>query len=492
MKVTATPNSSNLSIHDVACSLNILNMMSSPPKTNINQSLLKRQGVINNALSKRILLILYEFWVKNSSLGNDQDTNITLRGGKDMYDFLLTEEEKKLQEEVRRFVKERVPSSLIRAMDTDQVKYPKEYVESLSAQNLLGLRFSKEWGGRGMKWTGEVAAIEEIGVLGSGLTCLYSLVSICGEAIHHFGTPEQKAKYLKPTLEGKLCCAEALTEPRGGSDFFGATTIAKKDGDHYILNGQKRFVVGAEGADYFLVYAKTAPEAESHQSISCFIVERDMGVEVKHVYGLLGSRGGGTGRLYFRDTKVPAKNLVGPLNGGFLVFNKMMIPERLTTAAGALGMARCCLEIATRYSDRRKAFGETIRKFEAVSFKVADSISKLDAARSLVYVTAKHVDEGLDSRRMVSEAKKISTEMLWEVVNHSMQVMGGIGYTNVYPIERFFRDARLQMIWTGTNEIMNLLIQHEFYREVLKKESDARDVEKDAIDLEGEEEKVYE
>jgi alkylation response protein AidB-like acyl-CoA dehydrogenase len=409
-----------------------------------------------------------------------------------MYDFLLKEEEKKLQEEVRRFVREKVSSSLIRAMDADQVKYPKEYVESLAAQNLLGLRFSKEWGGRGMKWTGEVAAIEEIGVLGSGMTCLYSLVSICGEAIHHFGTPEQKAKYLKPTLEGKLCCAEALTEPRGGSDFFGATTIAKKDGDHYLLNGQKRFVVGAEGADYFLVYAKTAPEAAPHKSISCFIVERDMGVEVKHVYGLLGSRGGGTGRLYFRDTKVPAKNLVGPLNGGFLVFNQMMIPERLTTAAGALGMARCCLEIATRYSDRRKAFGETIRKFEAVSFKVADSIAKLDAARSLVYVTARHVDEGLDSRRMVSEAKKTSTEMLWEVVNNSMQVMGGIGYTNVYPIERFFRDARLQMIWTGTNEIMNLLIQHEFYRETLKRESDARDVEKDANDLEGEEEKVYE
>jgi alkylation response protein AidB-like acyl-CoA dehydrogenase len=189
---------------------------------------------------------------------------------------------------------------------------------------------------------------------------------------------------------------------------------------------------------------------------------------------------------------VPVKNLVGPLNGGFLVFNRMMIPERLTTAAGALGMARCCLEIATRYSNRRKAFGETIRKFEAVSFKIADSIAKLDAARSLVYVTAKHVDEGLDSRRMVSEAKKISTEMLWEVVNHSMQVMGGIGYTNVYPIERFFRDARLQMIWTGTNEVMNLLIQHEFYKEVLEKTGQSRDVEGDAGDLEGEEEKVYE
>ncbi|MGD0917646.1 MAG: acyl-CoA dehydrogenase family protein [Thermodesulfobacteriota bacterium] len=409
-----------------------------------------------------------------------------------MFDFLLTEEEKKLKQEVRRFVREEVPSSLIRTMDADEVKYPKEFMGNLAAHNLLGLRFAREWGGRAMKWAGEVTAIEEIGVLGSGMSCLYSLVSIVGEALHQFGTPEQKAKYLKPTLEGRLCCAEALTEPRGGSDFFGATTLAKKDGNHYYLNGQKRFVVGAEGADYFLVYAKTAPEARAHQSISCFVVEREMGVEVKHVYGLLGSRGGGTGRLYFRDTKVPARNLVGPENGGALVFNRMMIPERLTTAAGALGMARCCLEIATRYTNRRKAFGETIRKFQAVSFKIADAISKLDGARSLVYVTAKHVDEGLDSRRMVSEAKKTSTEMLWEIVNHSMQVMGGIGYTNVYPIERFFRDARLQMIWTGTNEIMDLLIQHEFYEEILHRQSDVRDVEQDAGDLAGEEEKIYE
>lgn len=409
-----------------------------------------------------------------------------------MFDLLLSEEERSLKEEVRRFAKKEIPSSLIRSMDADQVRYPKEFIEKTASQNLIGLRFPRQWGGRGMKWTGEVAALEEIGVLGSGLVCLYSLVSIVGEAINVFGTDEQKERYLKPTLEGKLCCAEALTEPRGGSDFFGATTIAQKDGDYYVLNGQKRFVVGAEGADYFLVYAKTAPEAHPHESISAFLVERDMGVDVKHVYGLLGSRGGGTGRIYFRDTRVPARNLVGPEHGGALVFNQMMIPERLTTAAGCLGMARCCLEVATRYTNRRKAFGELIRKFQAVSFKVADSVSRLDAARSLVYVTARHVDEGIDSRRLVSEAKKTSTEMLWSVVNDSMQVMGGIAYTNVYPIERFLRDARLQMIWTGTNEIMNLLIQHEFYKEVLESGEDVRDVEMDAMDEEGEEEKIYE
>ncbi len=409
-----------------------------------------------------------------------------------MYDFLLTQEERSLKAEARRFAKEDVPSSLIRRMDAEQVRYPREFIEMAALRNLLGLRFSQKWGGRGLPWTAEVAAIEEIGVLGSSLSCLYSLVSIIGEAISLFGTEEQKEKYLKPTLEGRLCCAEALTEPRGGSDFFGATTLARKDGNHYILNGQKRFVVGAEGADYFLVYAKSAPDAPPHKSISVFLVDREAGVEVKHVYGLLGSRGGGTGRIYFRDAKVPAQNLVGPEHGGALVFNRMMIPERLTTAAACLGMAKCSLEVAARYTNRRKAFGDLIRKYEAVSFKIADSVARLDAARSLVYVTAKHVDKGLDSRRIVSEAKKTSTEMLWSVINDSMQVMGGIGYTSVYPIERFLRDARLQMIWTGTNEVMNLLIQHEFYKELLENKEATRDVELDAMDEEGEGEKVYE
>jgi len=339
-----------------------------------------------------------------------------------------------------------------------------------------------------------VAVIEEIGVLGTSLGCLYSLPSIVGEAIHVFGTEEQKQRYLKPTLEARLTCAEALTEPRGGSDFFGATCQARREGDYYILNGQKRFVVGAEGADYFLVYARTHPTAPNHQAISAFLVERGPGVEVKHVYGLMGTRGGGTGRIYFRDAKVPISNLIGRENGGADVFWQMMIPERLTSAAGAIGMARAALEVATRYSDRRKAFGQKIRAFQAVSFKVADSIAALDAARALVYTAARSVDAKEEPgrvRRLVSEAKKVATETCWMVVNHAMQIMGGIGYTNVYPIERLLRDTRLALIWTGTNEVMDLLIQHEYYRELLNGPA-GRDIEADAEGADLAEEKVYE
>jgi hypothetical protein len=321
------------------------------------------------------------------------------------------------------------------------------------------------------------------------------LPTIVGEAIHVFGSQQQKEKYLKPILEGKITVAEALTEPRGGSDFFGATTTARRKGEAYILNGQKRFIVGAEGADLFLVYARTNPDANSHKAISVFLVERENDTEVKHVYGLMGTRGGGTGRVYFRNVRVPAENLIGEEHGAYEVFNQMMIPERMTTAAGAVGLARAALEISARYADRRKAFGQKIREFEGVSFKVADSLARLDAARALVHETAQIIDVGGNSsytRRMVSESKKIATETAWAVVNDAMQIMGGIGYTNVYPIERLLRDVRLMTIWTGTNEIMNLVIQHEYYKEILTHSPVTRDVETDALNADMEGEKIYE
>jgi len=441
-----------------------------------------------------------------------------------MHDHLLTEVERGVRDEARAFVREDVPRQLILDMDADRVRYPREYVERAAARRLLGLRFPPEYGGRGLGWRAEVVAIEEIGILGTSLGCLYSLPSIVGEAVHRFGTEEQKRRYLAPTIAGRLMTAEALTEPHGGSDFFGLKTEARREGDHFVLNGQKRFVVGAEGADYFLVYARTDPDAPPHKGISAFLVDRGPGVEVAHVYGLLGTRGGGTGRLVFRDARVPAENLVGRLNGGAEIFYRMMVPERLTSAAGAVGIARAALEVATRYAARRKAFGRTIREFEAVSFKLAESLTLLDAARGLLWSAAAADDTGQDPglvRRLVSEAKKLCTETAWTVVNHAMQVLGGIGYTNVYPVERLLRDTRLIMIWTGTNEVMNLIIQHEWFKEKEREwaalaglagaagaEASAeagdrppagtaapgpvRDIEADAEAAEAEDEKVYE
>lgn len=412
-----------------------------------------------------------------------------------MHEVFITEGQKQLRDEVRDFVKS-VPRQLLIDMDADKVRYPREFLVEAGRRNLLGLRFPPECGGRGLKWVDEMIALEEVGILGVSLTCLYSLVSIVGEALNVFGTEAQKQKYLRPTLEGKLYCAEALTEPRGGSDFFGSTTVARKEGGHYVLNGQKRFIVGAEGADYFLAYAVTDPEAPAHNRLSAFIVERDMGVEVKYIYGLMGTRGGGTGRIILRDVRVPVENLLGEENGGSQVFYHMMIPERIVN--GPTGGARAMLEIAARYADKRKAFGQKIRSFQAVSFKIAESITKLDAVDALVYAVAKTLDEGIGTRgyqrRLVSELKNFSTQAQWEVINDSMQILGGIGYTSVFPVERALRDARLPMIWTGTDEVMNLIIQHEYYKELLAKGVEGRDVEADVALTEAEvtEEKVYE
>lgn len=413
-----------------------------------------------------------------------------------MYDYLLSDENIKLREEVRTFVKNAVPPSLLKGMDKDEIQYPTEWLNALAKQNLIGIRFPKEYGGRGLNWESEIIAQEEIGVLGSSLTCLFSLPSICGEALNIFGTEEQKQKYLKPMCEGKKFTAEALTEPRGGSDFFGATSTAVKEGDHYILNGEKRFVVGAEGADFFLVYAKTnlEPKADPHKALSLFIVDRTKDVSAEYIYGILGTRGGGAGRIKFNNVIVPEENIILEEGAGGKIFYQMMVPERLTTASGFIGLARACLRIATKYSTKRKAFGQTIRNFQGVSFLIADSITLLDATRSIVYNTAKSIDAGAPptlQRRLVSESKKFSTKSCWKVINNSMQIMGGIGYTTVYPIERLLRDAKIGEIWTGTTEIMNLIIQHEYYKEVLSEKWLGRDIELDAIDADQENEKHY-
>ncbi|MCK4509969.1 MAG: acyl-CoA dehydrogenase, partial [Desulfuromonadales bacterium] len=205
----------------------------------------------------------------------------------------------------------------------------------------------------------------------------------------------------------------------------------------------------------------------------------------------------GASRLVFKDVKVPKENLLGEFNGGVAIFNTMMIPERLGTAAMTIGAARPALEVATRYTSRRKAFGQTINEFQGVSFQVSEAAMLLDASRAMAYTTARAVDVGEDPayiRRMVSETKKFVTESCQKVAHNAMQVMGGIGYTNVFPVERIFRDLRLASIWTGTNEVMSMIVAHEWYREFAAKDGLdlARDLEMDAAEAEALDEKIYE
>jgi alkylation response protein AidB-like acyl-CoA dehydrogenase len=410
-------------------------------------------------------------------------------------DFLCTNIEKDIRSEVKEFVNT-IDPELIRKMDKNEIDYPFEFIREAGRRNLLGLRFSEKYGGRALPWTAECIALEEIGVLGMGLGCSYAMPSIVGEALSKFGKEWQREEFLKPVIKGEKLSAEGLTEPRGGSDFFGTTTTAEKKGNKWVLNGMKRFIAGGKVADFYLIYARTDKNAPGHKALSLFIVERDMGVEVEELFNLLGFKGMGTARIVFKNLEVPDENMVGNLNDGGKIFNHMMVPERLTSAAGAIGTARVALELAMKYSDRRKAFGSKIREFQGVNFKVANCLSKLDAARGLVYMAAKAADASekdpmVDPRRLVSEAKQFATDTGWEIVNDAMQIIGGIGYTQVYPIERLLRDMRLAPIWTGSNEIMKMLVQHEAYK-MLGLPIKDRDIEKDALDWYKDSEKVFE
>jgi alkylation response protein AidB-like acyl-CoA dehydrogenase len=401
-----------------------------------------------------------------------------------MNDFMLDQRARALRDRAREFVKRDVDPEYLRRMDRDEIRYPRELYQLYAKHGLLGLRFPEEYGGQGTSWVTECAVMEEIGPLGMAAGCAFVMPSIVGEALNAFGTREQKEKYLRPMLAGGLVAAEALTEPRGGSDFFGATSRAEDRGDHFVVRGAKRFVVGAEGADFFFAYVRTnlADDAPPHERLSALIIDRGPGVEAKYLYGLMGARGGGTGRVVFRDVQVPKANLIGPLHGGALVFNTMMIPERLCSAAPCTGAMRACLDVAMGYADRRRAFGRPIRKFQAVSFMIANAQTLLDASRAMIHQAACAADAKTPNlRRIVSETKKFVTEAAWEVANLAMQVTGGIGYTDVYPIERAVRDSRLAQIWTGTNEIMSSMIQHDLFAEFRAEHGRYRNTEQDAM-----------
>ncbi|MFH1464423.1 MAG: acyl-CoA dehydrogenase family protein [Pseudomonadota bacterium] len=414
-----------------------------------------------------------------------------------MLDHLLSAGQQALRAQVRDFVRA-VPRDLLLAMDRDEVDFPRELLREAGRLNLMGVRYPVEVGGRGLDWPTTCMVMEEVGALGYIVACVFGVGAelVCDAVVKH-GTPAQIERFVRPLLKGEIFAAECLTEPTGGSDFFDTRTVAEDRGDHFILNGQKRFIVGGTAADYFLVYARTDPDVRPHEGITALLVDRGPGVETPYVYGLMGCRGGGAARVSFRDVVVPKENVLGRVNAGVEVFETMMIPERLGTAAMTVGAARPALELATRYAARRKAFGKRIRSFQGVSFQLAEAAMLLDASRTMCWSTALAVDAGESPdrvRRYVSETKKFVTESCQRVAHHAMQVMGGIGYTNVYPVERMVRDLRLASIWTGTSEVMAMIVAHEWGREVERATArgDLRDPEPDAAEAFALDEKIYE
>lgn len=294
---------------------------------------------------------------------------------------------------------------------------------------------------------------------------------------HFFGRPqnilmacegEQVDRYLLPAVRGERMDALAMTEPDAGSDVRGMKCSAVRDGGDWVVNGSKHFISGAEHADFFIVFVATGVDETPKgpkKRITCFLVDRGHpGFEVRDGYNSVSHKGYKNCILNFDDCRLPDAAVLGEVDGGFAVMNEWLYATRLTVAAFSVGRARRCFDMAVDYAAQRKQFGQAIAKFQGVSFQVADMITEIDAADWLTLAGAWRLDKGLPANREIASAKLYATEMLARVTDTTLQIFGGMGLMDDFPIERFWRDARVERIWDGTSEIQRHIISRDLFR----------------------------
>ena len=378
--------------------------------------------------------------------------------------------EVRFREKVQRFAKEHIVPV---AQKVEEGMFPREILQKLGEQHFLGAAFSRTDGGLGLGWSYEVIVAEEVSAV-SAATEMARLASgaLYAAPLAYFASREQKLEFLRPVLAGRKVGALALTEPGAGSDAGSIKTRAKRRGQEFVLNGEKRFITNGGVADFLLVFAVTDATKLPKSGVSALVVPRESkGMQLVKTYGLLGMHGANVVHLRFRNVVVPEENVVGGLHRGFPILLDELDRERPAVAAGMLGIARSAFESAVDYSSKREQFGRPIKEFEGVSFKLSDMLVKLEAARMLILKAARLLDEGKLARLEGAIAKLFATESAFEITHQALQVHGGIGYTKDLPMERYFRDARFMMIGGGTSEIMRFLIQREIYKERVRRSS---------------------
>jgi alkylation response protein AidB-like acyl-CoA dehydrogenase len=398
--------------------------------------------------------------------------------------FLYTPAEREIMRQSRAFVqREILPHAADAHLLVKQIKarhegperreklraIAKSYVKQLGEAGITGALFPEEYGGNGRGVLAECIIDEELGAAGHpGDTIRAVSLTLGTISILRYGTPEQKKRHIPPRLRGDELAALAITEPQIGSDTSRMQTRAVLKGDRWIINGQKRFITGGGLADYLTLFAITEVGAHPHKGMSTFIVPMDHpGVTIqRQLDEVIMADWMDNAWIDFKDVDIPKENLLGPLNGGYQVLMDELDTERVTYCMGALGSARRALEIAAEYSTKRIQFKQPIAMFEGVSFKLAEMYTALDASRQLVYRTAKMVEAGVPAQRESAVTKLFVAENVWKIVDHAMQVLGGIGYTTDFPIQAIFRDARLLRIGAGSDEIMKFLIAREVLKEI--------------------------
>ncbi|RDW20519.1 acyl-CoA dehydrogenase [Oceanobacillus chungangensis] len=338
-------------------------------------------------------------------------------------------------------------------------RFPKEVIEKMGAVGLMGIPIPEKYGGSGMDYTSYIIAIHELSKVSATIGVVLSVHTSVGTIpILHFGTEEQKEHYIPKLASGQYLGAFALTEPGAGSDVKSMKTTAREENNHYVLNGSKVFITNGGVADTFIVFARTNND-QSANEISAFIIEKDTpGLIIGKKEKKMGLQGSSTVQLNFDNCIVPKSQLLGAAGEGFKIAMANLNVGRIGIAAQALGIAEAALEYAVNYSKEREQFGKSIAANQGISFKLADMALEVEAAKLLVYHVTSLVEQNIDCGKEASMAKMYASKTAMKTAIEAVQVLGGYGYTKDYPVERFFRDAKVTQIYEGTNEIQHIVI----------------------------------
>jgi butyryl-CoA dehydrogenase len=376
----------------------------------------------------------------------------------------LTDEQKMIRTMVREFARDVVAPG---AAERDRTKtFPAEILRQMGELGLMGMMIPPQYGGSGADTVSYVLALAEIAGACAATAVVMSVQnSIVCESLHRFGSEAQKQRYLVPLAKGEKIGAFALTEPDAGSDPVSQSTRAAHDGDGYLLNGTKRFITSGRNAQILLVTAKTQP-ALKHKGISTFILTRDdPGFKAGHMEDKLGLRASDTTDVVLSDCRIPADRLLGDQGQGFTIAMQGLDGGRIGIAAQSIGVATAALDAAVAYTTQREQFGRKVSKFQGLRWMIADMATELEAARQLTLSAAAMKDRGEDYTRQASMAKLFASEMVNRVTARALQLHGGYGYTKEYPVERYYRDARVFTIYEGTSEIQRVVISNHIFKD---------------------------
>lgn len=380
-------------------------------------------------------------------------------------DLMYTDEEERFRLELRGFLEQEL-SPLVDEIEAEKLS-PKGFIKKLGAKGYMGSMYPKEVGGTGLGLISDSIVSQEVAYISPVTDTCRSVTSVMSAApIYRFGTEEQKEKYLRPLITGQAVGAIAISEPGGGSDAAGMKTRAERQGDFYIIDGQKHWITNAGIADYITLFAITNPDVHPHQGMSAFVIETSMpGFSVLHNPEVMGLRGIPHSHISFEKMAVPASNLLGKENNGWHVLTDELASERINISSRVLGAARRCYDEAVKHSATREQFGRKIRTFEGISFRIAEMKCDLDAAHLLILRAARMYSQGVRVEKEAAIAKLFTTEHGFQIADKALQIHGGTGYWKGSPVEQFFRDIRAYRLGGGTDEIMKFLIQREEYRD---------------------------